>query len=162
MDMLSALAMTNDDEIAYGREKMDVSGPEWRTILAMFNAHARELRGMETRLNIANYQTLYDMGKLIVIGARRKDNGAPVGYSIHIWYDDLHFGLRLALDDAWFVFPQYRNRGIGKRLREVALEELKKIGVQIALARTKVDQSHNETMEQLGYRPYEVVFRKDL
>lgn len=162
MDMLTALAMTNDDEIAYGREKMDVSGPEWRTIVAMLNSHARELRGMETRLNIGMYSKLQDQGRLLIIGARRKDNGAPVGYSVHIWHDELHYGLRVADDDAWFVFPQYRNRGIGRRLREVALEELKKLGVNIALARTKIDQSHNETMERLGYRPWEMVFRKDL
>lgn len=162
MDMLTAMALRADDEIAYGREKMDPASPEWRVILAMLNAHAKELRGMETRLNIASYQKLQDEGKLVIIGARRKDNGAPVGYAIHIWYDDLHFGLRLALDDAWFVFPQYRRRGIGKRLREVALNELRKIGCNIALARTKVTQDHPEVLAELGYRPYEIVYRKDL
>ena len=162
MDFLSALAIRADDEIAYGREKFDPAAAEWRIILAMLNLHARELRGMETRLNIGAYTKLQDEGRLLIIGARRKDNGAPVGYSIHIWYDDLHFGLRLALDDAWFVFPQYRNRGIGRRLREVALNELRKIGVNIALARTKVDQDHPDVLTELGYHPYEIVYRKDL
>jgi GNAT superfamily N-acetyltransferase len=165
MDFLSAMAISANDEIAYGKEKFDPAASEWRIILAMLNAHARELRGMETRLNIGTYGILQTEGRLLIIGARRKDNGAPVGYSIHIWYDDLHFGLRLALDDAWFVFPQYRNRGIGRRLREIALEELRKVGVNIALARIKIDhnkQFHNQPLEQLGYRPYEIVYRKDL
>lgn len=161
MDMLTAIAM-HGDEIAYGRERFEPAAPEWRIILTMLNAHARELRGMETRVNIASYAKLQDEGKLVIIGARRKDTGAPVGYSIHIWYDDLHFGLRLALDDAWFVLPQYRHRGIGRRLREVALAELKKIGCNIALARTKVDQPHDEVLGELGYRRYEIVYRKDL
>lgn len=151
-----------DDEVVYGREKMDVTSPEWRIIVAMFNAHAKELRGMETKLNIAGYQKLSDEGRLLVIGARRKDNGAPVGYAIYTWYDEPHYGLRVAVDDAWFVFPQYRQRGIGRKLQEIALAELKKAGIKIALSRTKVDQSHHEVMEQLGYRPYEIVFRKDL
>lgn len=163
MDFFSAMAINTDpDDIAYGRERLDPANPEWRLILAMLNAHAQELRGMDTRLNIASYEKLQDEGRLLIIGARRKDTGAPVGYSIHIWYDDLHFGLRLACDDAWFVFPQYRKRGIGKRLREVALNELRKVGCNIALARTKIDQRHDQPLAELGYRPYEIVYRKDL
>ena len=70
--------------------------------------------------------------------------------------------MRIAEDEAWFVFPQYRRRGIGRRLREIALQELKKAGVKIALARTKVDAPHDDLMPQLGYRRYEIVYRKDL
>jgi GNAT superfamily N-acetyltransferase len=164
MDFLTALALRpgeiSNDDIAYGRETIDLD--QLAPYLPMLDQHARELRGMATRINLEQYKKLQQEGRLLVIGARRKDNGAPVGYSINIWYDDLHFGLRLGLDDAWFVFPQYRRRGIGRRLREVALDELRKIGVKIALARTKYDQQHDHVMAQLGYRPYEIVYRKDL
>lgn len=165
MDMLTAMALRADDEIAYGREKFDPAAAEWRIILAMLNAHARELRGMETRLNIGMYSKLQEEGRLLIIGARRKDNGAPVGYSSHIWYDDLHFGLRIALDDAWFVYPNYRKRGIGKKLREVALAELRKIGCHYATARLKLDdygQLNVRPLTELGYHPYEIVYRKEL
>jgi len=165
MDFLSAMAIRDTltaDDIVYGRETIDLSGPEWRQYLPMLDQHARELRGRETNLNIAKYKELMDQGKLVIIGARRRDNGAPVGYSIHLWYDELHYGLRVAEDEAWFVWPQYRRRGIGRRLRETALAELKKLGVQIALARTKIGAPHDDLMPQLGYQPYETVYRKDL
>jgi len=163
MDFMTAMAIANDvtkDDIVYGREEIDLD--QIAPYLAMLDQHALELRGRTTRLNIARYKELQAQGKLIIIGARRRDNGAPVGYSIHLWYDELHYGLRVAEDEAWFVFPQYRRRGIGRRLREVALAELKKCGVQIALARTKIGAPHDDLMPQLGYSPYEVVYRKDL
>jgi GNAT superfamily N-acetyltransferase len=128
----------------------------------MLDQHARELRGRNTNLDIAKYKKLQAQGNLVIIGARRKDNGAPVGYSIHTWYDEMHYGLRVSEDEAWFVFPQYRRRGIGRRLREVALEELKRLGVQIAYARTKIGAPHDSLMPQLGYTPYEILYRKDL
>jgi GNAT superfamily N-acetyltransferase len=165
MDFLSAMAIRNDvtaDDIAYGREMIDLTQPEWKQYLPMLNMHARELRGRDTNLNVAKYIELIKQGKLVIIVARRKDNGQAVGYSIHVWYDELHYGLRVAEDEAWFVFPQFRRLGIGRRLREIALEELRKLGVQIALARTKVGAPHDDLMPQLGYHRYEIVYRKDL
>jgi|SRR5215471_9292373 len=164
MDMHSAMAIRAgefaSDDIAYGREEIDLDSIE--PYLPMLNAHALELRGRHTKLNIAAYKKLQEQGRLVIIGARRKDNGAPVGYSIHLWHDDLHYGVRVAEDEAWFVFPQYRRKGIGRRLRETALAELERLGVRIALARTKVGAPHDNLMPELGYRPYEMVYRKDL
>jgi GNAT superfamily N-acetyltransferase len=164
MDFLSAMALRagdfTADDCTYGVEDIDLE--QLKPYLPMLNMHAQELRGIETRIDIGRYKQLQEKGRLLIVGARRKDNGAPVGYAIHIWDDERHFGLRIADDDAWFVFPQYRRRGIGRRLRETALAELKKIGCRIALARTKVDHPHDEVMRQLGYRPYEILYRKDL
>ena len=150
------------DDCVYGRERLDTESPEWKFLLGMFNLHAQELRNRDTQLNLNIYKQLQEKDRLFAMGARRRDNGAPVGYSIHTWHHELHYGLRVAEDEAWFVFPQYRNRGIGRRLREVALNELRKLGCKFSLQRFKVDHPHDHLMEGLGYYPYEMVFRKDL
>jgi GNAT superfamily N-acetyltransferase len=165
MDFLSAMAIRDHltaDDCVYAAETFDLDRPEWKQYLPMLNHHARELRGRDTNLNVEAYKKLIQQGRLIIMVARRGDNGMAVGYSIHLWHDDLHYGNRVAEDEAWFVWPQYRRRGIGKRLREAALAELKRLGVKIALARTKVNAPHDDLMPQLGYHPFEVVYRKDL
>jgi len=168
MDFHSAAALSEKspaitaDDIIYAREPIDANHPEWQLHLAVINRHARELRDMDASLDLAAYKNLQDKHRVIIVSARRRDTGELVGYSSHLWYDDLHFQIRLATDDAWYVLPNYRRIGIGRRLREKALEELAAIGVKIALARTKVAAPHDRVMAELGYRPYEIVYRKDL
>jgi len=168
MDFHSAAALAGKspaitaDDIVYAREPIDPDHPEWQRHLELINRHARELRGMDASLDLATYKNLQDKHRLVIVSARRRDTGELVGYSSHLWYDDLHFQIRLATDDAWYVLPNYRRLGIGRRLREKALEELAAIGVKIALARTKTDAPHDRVMIALGYRPYEIVHRKDL
>src|SRR5215813_15600560 len=108
------------------------------------------MQAMHAGLGQRSYKKIHNNSRIVIVSARRRDTGELVGYSSHLWYDDLHFQIRLATDDAWYVLPNYRRIGIGRRLREKALEELAAIGVKIALARTKVAAPHDRVMAELG------------
>lgn len=124
------------------------------------DAHGMELRNMPADLNITVYMNLQKEGRLILITAKDGDN--YIGYSSHFWHRHLHFNLRIGQDDAWYVIPEYRNQGIGRKLRELAIEEMKKDNVDFAYGRLKVAHPHDSSMEDLGYSPWEQVFIKDL
>lgn len=146
--------------IVYAREPLE-SG-NWKEKLRLFNLHAQELRGINTDLALETYRKLERNGFLVFIAARLHKTGELIGYSSHIWHHELHYSMPVAQDDAWFVRPDYRCLGIGKRLMEIAHKELASLGVKIALTRVKVSAPHDDVLSELGYWPYEVNWRKDL
>jgi GNAT superfamily N-acetyltransferase len=157
------------DSVVCARESLE-SG-DWEEKLNLFNEHARELRRMESALALDVYRRLEAKGRLVLVTARlQKTEYGPlpqrdqelVGYSSHIWFDDLHFSLRTADDDAWFVARPFRRCGIGRKLREKAHEVLRELGVKFVLCRLKVSAPHDEVLDQLGYTPWENTFRKEL
>jgi GNAT superfamily N-acetyltransferase len=126
---------------------------------------------MESELDLNVYRRLEAKGRLVIVTARmQKTEYGPlpqrdqelVGYSSHIFYDDLHFSQRTADDDAWFVVRECRRCGIGRKLREKAHEILRELGVRFVLARTKVDAPHDKVLAELGYRHWENIYRKEL
>lgn len=146
--------------IVYGRERLEAG--DWKEKLRLFNMHAQELRGMDVNLALETYRKLERNGFLVFIAARRQDTGELVGYSSHVWHNELHYNLPVAQDDAWFVRSDYRCMGIGRGLMEAAHKELASLGVRISLTRVKVAAPHDTLLSDLGYRPYEVNWRKDL
>lgn len=146
--------------LVYAREPLE-SG-DWKEKLRLFDMHAEELRGRKTDLNLDIYRKLEANGFLVFLTARDFDSGKLIGYSSHIWHHELHYSMPVAQDDAWFVLPQFRCLGIGQKLMEAAHTELARLGVKIVLTRVKVSAPHDAVLAQLGYRPYEVNWRKDL
>lgn len=144
-------------EIKYQRERFDPFHPQ---IKALNDAHAVELRGMPSDLNLAAYDNLQKEGRMIWITA--KDGDKYVGYSSHFWHRHLHFDLRIGQDDAWYVMPEYRKQGIGRRLRELAIEEMKKDNVDLVYGRLKVAHPHDDSMTGLDYKPWETVWLLNL
>lgn len=169
MDSYTAMALeespllrfrSKDQGIVCALEPLEAG--DWEEKMRLIDAHADELRGMRSLLDLETYRRLEAKGRLVIITARRQETGALIGYSSHLWYDDLHFRLRIADDDAWYVSPMYRGLGIGRALREKAHEELRKVGVKYVLTRLKVSHPHDEVIAQLGYQPYEMIYRKEL
>lgn len=179
MDIHSALAEARErdrwahqtirDSVVCAREPLE-SG-DWDEKLKLINMHAKELRGIDSELDLSTYRRLEAKGRLVIVTARlQKTDYGPlpqrdlelVGYSSHVWYEDLHFSLRTADDDAWFVLHEFRRCGIGRKLRETAHEELRKLGVRFVLARLKTSHPHDTVLPALGYQPYEVIYRKEL
>ena len=144
-------------EITYQREQFDPSIP---MIKALNDAHGVELTGRSTDLNTYQYQVLQREGRHIFITA--KDGDKYVGYASHFWHRHLHYNIRIAQDDAWYVMPEYRKQGIGRKLRELSIEELKKDNVQLVMGRLKAAHPHDDSLTNLGYMPYETVWLLDL
>lgn len=148
-------------EISYRRENFNPYAPDWQRQRQLMDAHAMELRGMMASPDIAQYLRLQDEGRLVIITARDRED-VMQGYSSHFWHRDLHYQIRVAQDDAWYVVPELRKQGVGRRLRELALEELRKDGVKYAYGRLKTAHPHDDSMAGLGYVPFETVFLKEL
>lgn len=155
------LEIVEQTVINYAREEFNPDAPDWGRQNELFEAHGVELRGFKAKLDIPRYLQIQKDGRLIYITARDA-SGTIQGYSSHFWHRDLHFPVLVAQDDAWYVVPELRKQGIGKCLREHALEELKKAGVRYAYGRLKTAHPHDESMTELGYQPWETVYIREL
>lgn len=147
----------NQIKITYTREPFDPNAEDWPRTIELLNAHAMELRGMKIDLDIDNYLRIQKQGRLVIIKAR-DENGLLQGYSCHFWHRHLHFNIRVAQDDAWYVVPELRNQGIGAALLKMAHDELKKDGVKLVYGRLKAAHPHDGSMKELGYTQWEHVW----
>jgi GNAT superfamily N-acetyltransferase len=121
------------DPIRIGRE---IFPPPVSEFGSLFEAHGMEVRGKPFRLDFKQYHKIEFDGRLVWVVARDRRHYDPleapnraVGYSCSWWYRDMHFDERCAADDLWYVSPEYRDRGIGQRLKQAAHEILEKAGV---------------------------------
>lgn len=148
-------------DVFYHREDFNPDAPDWQRQKSLFDAHAMELRGFMSDLDLPRYLQIQSEGRIVYVVVRDKERVVQ-GYSMHIWHRDLHFNVRVAQDDAFYVVPELRRLGIGRNLRNIALDELRKAGVKYAYGRFKAAHPHDETMAELGYVPYETVYIKEL
>lgn len=148
------------EDIVFAREKFDTGSATWARDKELLDQHGLELRGKTTVPDLEVYKRLNAQGKLVIVTAR-VDNLA-IGYCVHMVSKDIHFGELIAMDDVTFVAPGLRRLGIGRRLREKAIEELKAMGVKVVLARFKVAHPHDEHMKKMGFVPYETVYVKEI
>src|ERR1700719_4030609 len=115
----------------------------------LFEAHGIEVRGKPFDLDFRRYQAIEYEGRLVWIVARF--TGIPIGYACSFWYRDLHFNERVAADDLWFVRKDYRRSGVGKTLKEMCHEELKKQGVVHVYDTIRSDYDHRKLMQDLEF-----------
>jgi GNAT superfamily N-acetyltransferase len=156
------LEKTDTVKVLYARENfLEWNEDDWDRFKYLANLHGRELWGIDADLNLEQYRNLQNSGRLIMVTARLSDN-TMIGYSSHFWHRHLHFNVRIAQDDAWFVLPEFRDQGIGRELRLYSIEEFKKDGVKFAFGRLKTAHPHDSSMLNLGYKPYESVYILDV
>ena len=130
--------------VSFASERFPFADVVWERI---FNLHGDEVRGRAMVIDWQRYRTMELSDRLVWIVARYA--GEVVAYSGHYWYFDLHFGDKIGADDLWYVKPDFRHRGIGRRVREIGLHELKAMGVTATYDLIRVggpDLSH------MGYR----------
>src|ERR1700719_3181804 len=126
------------------------SGPAGGTGFAeLFQAHGIEVRGKPFDLDFRRYQAIEYEGRLVWIVARF--TGIPIGYACSFWYRDLHFYERVEAGDLWFVRKDYRRSGVGKTLKEMCHEELKKQGVVHVYDTIRSDYDHRKLMQDLEF-----------
>jgi GNAT superfamily N-acetyltransferase len=129
---------------------------------SLFEAHGMEVRGEPFSLNYKQYHQLEFEGRLVWIVARvgsGVDVGMPIGYmpigySCSWWYRDMHFDERCAAEDLWYVCPEYRRRGIGRRLKEAGHEILEKAGVTRIGDNIRDGGVTTDQMAELGFEPW--------
>lgn len=124
-------------------------GPYWDKWVALWDAHGREVRGKPFALAHERYIALERERRLVLIVARDTNNN-PVGYSCHHWYRDLNFDEKCGHDGLWYVAPAFRKQGIGRLLKQVGHEELKRMGVDQVYDLIRANGPW-QVMESLGY-----------
>jgi hypothetical protein len=116
----------------------------------LFHDHGMEVRGKPFDLDFRRYQIIEFEKRLVWIVARSKTNH-PIGYACSFWYRDLHFNERVAADDLWFVYKDFRGKGVGGSLKERCHSELKKQGVVKIYDTIRAAYNHPGLMSDLGF-----------
>lgn len=128
----------------------------------LFNTHGIEVRGRPFELDYKRYYQIEFEGRLVWVVARDLATEQPVGYSCHFWYRDLHFDERVAVDDLWFVLPEFRCKGIGLRLKNTGHELLEKQSVIRVTDTIRDSYNHPGLMDGVGFRPWGTRWMKEL
>jgi GNAT superfamily N-acetyltransferase len=118
--------------------------------------------GLKPEVFVATWQRLISIGTGVVFGMFGQD-GAFHGALGAVHYPDPFNGHKCAIEQYWFVMPQFRGRG-GLLLREfenwAKAEGCKRIGM-IHLQRLQPTELRN-FYERLGYEHIESAYIKDL
>lgn len=127
-------------------------------------AHQREVNEFDEYaldINWPAYRRADQQGRYVLITAR--SGGDLVGWAGYFVYEHLrHRGSCMAREDWYYVCPEQRGQGIGRRLFELAEQTLQKRGVKRVIMSCKVDHDHTDLIQSLGYQHYEKNFTKVL
>jgi hypothetical protein len=129
----------------------------------LFDLHGIEVRGKPFNLDYPRYKQIEREGRLVWIVARSIETQVPVGYACAHWYRDLNFDERVAADGLWYVNKSCRRLGIGKTVKTICHEELKKQGVvRVYDTIRAVGFRHATLMRDLGFEPAAIRWTKEL
>lgn len=147
--------MSHLDDYAFAVEKLSATFPEIKSIYA---AHHKEMNERLERdgfltapfnLNERMFFGYNDAGSLLHCTARHK--GKAVGYANFYIVKTIHEQELISKDDAIYVVPAHRN-GVGKKLVEFAVRELKARGAKKIFISSTTDKRASKLWERMGFR----------
>lgn len=110
------------------------------------------------------YAELEELGQFVHFTARK--NREMVGYLQYYLFPDMHMGETLtAREDAFFVVPAERGKGLAQKMLDYAEDSLKKLGCKYAAMTTKAPCGGPDIsafLERNSYRPVSTLFMKEL
>jgi GNAT superfamily N-acetyltransferase len=121
-------------------------------LMPLFRLHWHDLALHKDKMplapRLAAYRALEDSGELLTLTARR--DGRLIGYFIARIGPALHYETTLqGQTDLPYVHPDVRGRGIGVRLFLAAEAEMKRRGVKIWHASSKLDKPLHHSMDRV-------------
>ena len=132
------------------------------TLSELFPLYATHYREMQERLardgiTVADFDARWDQycaywiaGHLINYVVRTED-GKPVGYSNVYLTHDMHNGEFIAREDTIFILKEHRN-GIGKKLVQFILADLKARGVKRVNVNAMTDLRVAKLWQRMGFK----------
>jgi len=148
------------ETIRYGREIFPGAESEFNRL---FNNHGVEARNRVFLLDFKRLHQIEFEKRLVWMVARTVEMGKPVGYSLHYWYFDMHYrNDKVAVDDLWYVDPEFRRKGIGRMVKMMGHAELAKQGVTRVSDTIRMSYGHNLLMRDIGFEPAGIRWLKDL
>ena len=130
----------------------------------LYRAHYAEMRERLSKdgVDIPDYNprlSLYfnanKQGYLLNIVART-DEGEAVGYCNVYITNDMHNGDLIAREDTLYVTPEHRN-GVGRRMVQWGLQELKGRGCKRLLVQPATDLRVGAIWQRMGFKPVAMV-----
>ena len=148
---------------SFAVEPLDRFWPEADGLMA---AHTREVDACDPadyRFDVAQAKAIENAGMLVICTAR--DGGRIIGYCI--WFLSTSLvcaGRKIATQTGWYVTPDSREGGLGLRLFQFAINELRLRGVVEAFPHfwAKSSPRLHQFFDRLGAEPVESVYRMRL
>lgn len=129
----------------------------------MYPDHYEELsRTKQKPLNpiYQTYSKLADAGIIHVIAVR--DDGKLIGYLMFMLSPDMHYGGLAAIEDIYYLKPEYRGRMIGSRMFSEFESEARRFGAWKMMVSTKVHKDNSSLLERHGMVEHEKIYVKVL
>lgn len=131
-------------------------------LLPLLTKHYKEvslLGRYELKPNYKMYYALDDTDKCKVVVA--KNDEKIVGYIVFFLGQHAHYiDCNLAIEDIYYVLPEYRKGRIAIKMFQYAEEYLKSIGINMIRYTTKTHIDNSALFEYLKYENTEKVFTK--
>jgi GNAT superfamily N-acetyltransferase len=147
--------------ITYQKEHLKDFIGEFSELLEphMTEINVSQRLGFTFKPDYARYIKMQEAGVFVVVTCR--DEKKLIGYTVfgvmpNIRYSDC----KIAKEDLYYILPEYRGKGLGKKLFLVTEEALKEKGVNQIIFTTKVYKDYSQIFEKLGYEFYEKAFTK--
>lgn len=147
------------DGVTFRRERL---APAVRELLPLIRADWEEAgvdhEAVPLDLNWHQYLDYDLMGILQLVTAR--DDGVLIGYVFNFIHPHImHSKTRWCIVDLYWLYPEYRGRGIGAAMMQTTLKFLGEAGVKVVQGSEKVAHP-NGMFERLGFVKTDSVFRK--
>lgn len=150
------------DGVVFRRERL---APILRELLHLIEADWKE-NGVDQEkvplaLNLNQYLDYDTVGVLQIVTARDKTcDDLLVGFVFAFVHPHImHAGRGWCILNLYYLFPEYRQRGIGRAMMETVLAFLREAKVSVVEASEKIGHTHG-LFERLGFKPTDTVLRK--
>lgn len=144
--------------ITFQQESLTQVLPEVEVVL---KDHWEEFHDREPNFNWEVYKT-YDAAGIICLVTVR-DSGKLIGYHLSYVFPYLHQQDELsAFMDIFYLYPEYRQKGIGKKLFMTAEQIYKEKNVKRIRAGYRISKPLDSMYSSLGYKEIEITTEKVL
>jgi hypothetical protein len=141
---------------AWGKEFFDEAMP-------FFKAHWKEIGMFKDKMEFFPDEDLYEqLNKLDAVKLYTVRDGTElVGYAVYLLNGHPHYMTTImAMNDAYYVRPEYRKGTIAIKLLALAERKLKESGAQFITMRSKVAHDFGRMLTRRDYAPIETLFGK--
>jgi len=126
----------------------------------LMEQHSEETMDAPLHPNLELYRALERKGALYLLGA--EEGGRPVGYFSAFVFRDPHHGFVHAIDDFYFLAPEYRNFRNASAMIRHAERDLEAKGCIFAVLRSPRRRDIGPFLRRLGYVPLETSYIRRL
>lgn len=130
---------------------------------ALFEAYSKESRNKDLPKHNPNWDLYHHMensGMMRVFGAYA--DHSLVGFIVILLAPMPHYSHQIATVESFYVDPEYRSYGAGKRILKVAEDYAREMGSPVLYVTAPTGGRLDLAMPTLGYRPTNTIYCRKL